>query len=69
MKGMRFKVIAADDSVTLENRLNEWVGSLPEGSKVRRTQLASLFVHGTGRLYALVNYESPEGATTSDKTP
>lgn len=64
----RFKVMGDYTSLELEDRLNDWAGGLPEGTKVRRTQLAAA-VDSTGRpvIYALVSYELPPEPQVPDR--
>lgn len=70
MNDVKFRVVEGDTPLKLENKLNEWVASLPERTKIRRTQLACSAVHVRGMpivyvYVALVNYELPEADKAS----
>lgn len=54
----RFKLFSGDDLPVLEAEMNDWAASLPEGTKVRRTQLAATETNSTEPVaYVLVSYE------------
>lgn len=57
----RFKVVVGKGVHELEDRLNAWADKLPEGAKIRRTQLAAVLAPDDEPdwLYALVSYDLP----------
>ena len=60
---VRFKVLRASSAELggheeeLEEKLNEWVESLPDGTKIKKIQLCG--DGATSRIYALVSYKLP----------
>lgn len=62
MNRHRFAVFEAESAEMLETALNEWVASAPEGTKIRRTQLAAAHTPAGFFIVALVNYEEPPPA-------
>jgi hypothetical protein len=59
MSGHRFKVFAGPTKL-MEAALNDWAGSLPSGTKIRRTQVSAVTLTDGALVVALVNYELPE---------
>lgn len=64
-----FKVIFGYSAENLENKLNNWIDTLPLNIKIRRTQLAAVINQSRElfsdteslALYALINYEINDG--------
>ena len=61
----RFKVAGSDRPRELEDILNAWAEELPQGAKIRRTQLAATPSPNDEPdwLYALISYELPDATS------